>query len=373
MALLKKLFDSLGKKKEAEEARPEPLPVKEQDKPEENAVEEAIKETEAAEAPEAETPAPERPEVTMDTVANSIEECKANLVNCNLTPEEIEKFASALTMMQQAVRGLHAQVDVSDLLDLLNQTFNSSFLLILSCGTPLDRDKAVKTVTEAIKAIPSAIEGPVKIAALNLAILMQTALKLSGNKTIGDLEIERDEYIAAEKQLLMDSGAEKAGDLSPRDKRTFDQYEQQRRSIEQQIEGAQLLVSSYDQEITSLMTIIRTIKINPGAVNILENQNRMAELRRRMPGMEELIGLVETAGQNAEEIRAKVKAQIKEMERKMEEFYPILDQQTEDTINSLLSELHPQPAAQEAPKTEEAGQETETEETQNEQPTILTE
>ena len=369
MALLKKLFDSLGKKKEAEEARPESLSAKEHEKPEDNTIEEAIQEAEASE-PEKQTPAPK---ITMDTVADSIEECKANLANCNLTPEEIEKYASALTMMQQAVRGLHAQVDVSDLLDLLNQTFNSSLLLIFSCGTPLDRDKAVKIITEAIKTIPSAIEGPVKIAVLNLAILMQSALKLSGNKTIGDLEIERDEYIAAEKQLLLDSGANKASDLSSRDKRTFDQYEQQRRSIDQQIEGAQLLLSTYDQEITSLMTIIRTIKINPGAVNILENQNRMAELRRRMPGMEELIGLVETAGQNAEEIRAKVKAQIKEMERKMEEFYPILDQQTEDTINDLLSELHPQPTAQEAPKTEEAGQETETEETPQEQPTILTE
>ncbi len=370
MALLKKLFDSLGRKKEVEEARPEPLPAQEQEeiKQEEEKPEEQNEEELEMEAEEE---IPQRPAVTMDMVANSIENCKANLINCNLTPEETDKYSAALTMMQQAIRGLHAQVDVSDLLDMLNQVYSSSFLLILNCGTPLERDKAVKSVTEAIKAIPSAIEGPVKIATLNLAILIQTALKLSSGKTISDLEIEREEYIAAEKQLLLDSRAQKVSDLSAQDKRTFDQYEQQRRSISQQIEGAQLLISSYNQEITSLMNIIRTIQINPGAVNILENQKRMEELRRKMPGMEELINLVETAGKKSDEIRAKVKAQIKEMEKKIDNFEPILDQETEDTIDELLSEIYP-PKEEKAAETQ---QEIEAKETpqENEQPTILTE
>ena len=346
MALLKKLFGDRGKGNltPAQENPPEST------------------------APEKETTAsPQtRPAVTVDTLTNSIEVCKSSLENCNLSEEEIEKYASALTTMEQAIRGLHAVVDVTDLMDTLNQVFTQSLLLILSHGLPMQRDKAIKTINDAIKAIPSPVENPVKIATLQLAILIHTALIISSNETIAELNIEKEEYLEAEKELLKSSSAESPSALSEIERITFDQYEQQINQIKEQINGAKRLITTYNQEIVSLKGIIRNINLNPMSFNIQELQEKMRRLREKMPGIAVYTNMVKYATQNAEKIREKTKAEIRKLKETMLETAYIPDAETEQALQQRFAEVKGEQAVQPVQETEN----TQTEQPEEEQETL---
>ena len=336
-------------------------------KHEEEPREEEQAETAAEEA--SQVPAPETG-ATLNSVADSIDSCKAALLNCGLSEEETEKYSAALTAMQQAVRGLHPNLDVSDLYEYLEQVFTNALTLIFSGGTPLDRDRAVKTVNESIKAIPSTVESQVRIATLQLVILIQTALILSSRRTINDLNLEKAEYEEAEKELLKASGARDLAGLTESERITFDQYEQQIREIGEQVRGAERLIASYNQEIVNLKGIIRSIQLNPGASSMINMQKQLQELRSKMPGIAEFAALVEQATRNAEQIRAEAKAAIRELNRKLENTAFIADEETEERISQMMAEIHGETEAAEEQKEEQPAETIGNEEAQQDQ--ILT-
>ena len=325
----------------------------------------------AAESPQSAAAENEKPAVTLDALADSIDGCKASLIHCGLSNEETEKYTVALTAMQQAIRGLHATLDVNDLYEYMQQVFTSSLTLIFSGGTPLDRDRAVKTVNESIKAIPSPAESQIRIATLQLAILTQSALIISNRRTIADLNMESSEYQAAEKELLQNSNASKSESLSDIEKITFDQYEQQIREIDAQIRGAERLISTYNQEIVSLKGVIRSIQMNPSAASVLTTQKQLQELRQKMPGLAELAAMVEKATKNSEQIRAEAKAAIRELSRKLEDTAFIPDHETEQKMNQMLDQIHGRVEQEETQAQEEEKEENRATASENRQTNTL--
>ena len=184
----------------------------------------------------------EKAVVTLDALADSIDGCKASLLRCGLSNEDTEKYSTALTAMQQAIRGLHPTLDASDLYEYLHQVFSTALIMIFSGGTPLERDKAVKTVNESIKKIPSTAETEIRVATLQLAILTQNALIISNRRIIDDLKVESGEYEAAEKEIIENSNAVSIDELPESEKRTFEQYQMQINDINAQIASAERLV-----------------------------------------------------------------------------------------------------------------------------------
>jgi len=282
---------------------------------------------------------PEKKAITRDQIVDSIDSCKAALINCGLSKEETEKYSIALTAMQQAVSGLHPNLDVFDLYEYLYQVFSSSLALIFSGGTPLDKDRAVKTINESIKAIPSTTESPIQIATLQLAVLTQNALIINSRRMIDDLNIEKAEYQNAEKELLRNSKVEDASGMSESEKLTFDQYEQQIMEISEQIRSAERLIATYNQEIVSLKGIIRSVQLNPSAANMVSLQEQLRDLRAKLPGLAEFAAMVEKATRNSEQIRAETKATIRELSRKLDDTAFIPDLETEEKMSRLLEEV----------------------------------
>lgn len=321
----------------------------------------------AAEAVQPAAAAPAAVRVTKDMIVESIENCKIALGNCGLSEEEVDKYSAAFIAMQQAVRGLHANLDVTDLMEYLYQVFSSAMIMIFNGGTTIDRKKAMMTASDAIKAIASTTESPVKIATLQLAIQIQTASILMSRRTIADLNEEKAEYVEAEKELLRESDTRDVDKLSELARLTFDQYEQQINGITEQVQGAERLISTYNQEIASLKATINAIKLNPGALNVLASQEKMRELREKMSSMVDFIAMVEKATRNAEETRARTKAQIRELKRKLENTVFIPDPETEARMREVMAAIQNEEqndAVQEAPlQTEEAEATEETEET----------
>ena len=331
MNLFKSLFDRRKKDEKAEPVTPSmPEPVEK--------IPQGLEET-PPEPVEEEPIAPPAPEITADTLAKRIESCKAALINCGLSNADIDKYSSALTTMEQAICGLHPEVNVDDLMDYLNQVFSSALLLILSCGSPLQRDKAIMTINDSIKTLPSTLESQVKIATLQLAILIQTAQIISSQKTIADLEVEKKEYADAEEDLLKNTQAKNAGDLSEKEKVFFDEYERQIKLIDGQIKGTDRLIESYNADIGSLKNIIRIIGLNPNDKNVVESQKKLDELREKMPSIAEFMNMVEAATKNTDTIRAKAKAQIRELDVKLENTTYIPDQETEEALTKRFNEI----------------------------------
>ncbi len=280
---------------------------------------------------------PPAPKITADTLADHIEACKAALPNCNLSNEEIDKYSSALTTMEQAIRGLHPTVNVDDLMEFLNRVFSSGLILILNCATPMDRDDSIITINDAIKAIPSQMESDVKIAALQLAILLQNAQIYSCNKTVASLKAKRDEYLKAEQKLVSESQAETADSMTDIEKATFDQYEQRIKQLSGQIEGADKLIINYNQRIVMLSTSIDNIRLFPSATNVKESQDEIEEFLQKMPSLAEFAIMVKEAFNSAEEARARAQAEIKELERTMDDTEVILDPEIQTTLDDVFA------------------------------------
>lgn len=339
MDLLKKLFGHRIEAKEvpAEQKNPGELPQQaEAPQPEVPQEEEPLfyDEEPAQEAPAA------RPAVTADMISDSIDNCKSLLPGFGLTAEETDRYATALTAMQQAIRGLHATQDVTELMDCLFRVYNSALPLIFGSGIPLEQQKALRTVNDAIKAIPSTVAAPIHIATLQLAILMETSLILSSRKVIADLGIEAQEYEQAERDLLKKSGAAETSKLTEIERITFDQYEQQLCSLRDQIESAERLITTYNQKIVSMKGSIHTIQLNPNAADVKDMQEELDRLREKMPGIAELADIVEKASLDAEKIRARTKAEIRELERKLEDTAFIADDALEAKMSRMLSEIN---------------------------------
>ena len=200
-----------------------------------------------------------------------------------------------------------------------------------------------------------------------MAILIHTALIINSKETISDLNIEKHEYVEAEKELLKASSAENLSDLAEREKLTFDQYEQQINQIQAQINGAERLLTTYNQEIVSLKGIIRTINLNPMAINILELQEKMKQLREKMPGIAEYTNLLKSATQNAEKIREKTKAEIRKLKETMMETVYIPDEETERTLERRFAEVKQSQTAEPVRETEQ----TQPEEKEEEHQTLM--
>lgn len=297
--------------------------------------------------------------VTTDMIVESIETCKAALSNFGLTKEDVDKYCTAFIAMQQAVQGLHSNLDVSDLMEYLYQVFTSAMFMIFSGGTALDRDKAIKTANDAIRTIPSTADSSIKIATLQLAILLQSAMILTNRRTIADLLEEKAQYLEAEKELMRNSGAKEISELSELDRLTFDQYEQQITGISEQVKSAERLIATYNQEIVALKGIIRSIEMNPGAVNVLATQEKMQALREKMPTLTDFTNMVEKATRNAEETRAKIKAQIKELSRKLEDTVYVPDPETEMRMSQVMAEIQAENQKEEVQETPQQTEETE--------------
>ena len=105
----------------------------------------------AKQKPEPETVAtPERPEVpgkvdapaqtqqetvTFDMVIRAMDTCKAHLIKIPLAQEQISQYTQTIDLMQQMMRGRHANTDISDLLAALKGIFEASLEHILCYGT----------------------------------------------------------------------------------------------------------------------------------------------------------------------------------------------------------------------------------------------
>lgn len=305
-------------------------------------------------AGKAETPKekqePEAAGITMDDVIRSIDDCKASLIAAELPPEDVSRYSDALSAIQQALRGLHAVTDITDLLDALNLVFSTSMGLTFNFGGSEDCTEAIKMISAAVKAIPSTKNDDVLIAALQLNILAQNALILHQRQIITRYQTEIDNYHSEQRALLAQSTAKSASELSAFDRNMFQQIEDRVEMREGRIEGARMLISTYNQEILSFESSIESIRINPRAYQTADVKERMRALRAKAPNGSELAAMIEEAAKEASVIAAESKAEMKRMREMIDENLPVIDAETERKIEEAFAEMNGCAQTQEAPE-----------------------
>ena len=310
-------------------------------------------------------PQPQKEVATLDTVITCIDDCKATLRETKLSPDEINAYVDALSVMQHALRGLHAGTDITDLLDMLTLVFSTSMGLTFNFGTKSDCDEALGTITDAIKTIPSTKNNDVLIAALKLSILSQNALIYHQNQIIQRYIQEVENFRREQRTLLTGSGARTAAELNPFDANTFSQIDQKLQMRQGRIDAARLLISAYNQEIVSLESSIESILINPRSFQSTETKERISNLRKKAPGGSELAVMIEEAAKDAAVIAAENEAEIKLIRETTEENLPTLSLETQKHMEAMLEEIH-------APKVEQTEEAQATQEQTDEQSETLT-
>lgn len=296
------------------------------------------------EAPEAEKPqeaeAPEAPEaVTIDTVIASIDSCKAFLLDSGRSPEEISLYSSALGVMQQALRGLHATVDITELLEAMNTVFTTAMGMTFSFGTSLDCNDAISTVNDAIRTIAGTRQSDVLIAALRLNIVAQNALILNQEQIIRRYEAEIEGYRAKQVQLLSDSGAKAPAELDSGTKDLFAQIDQRMQMRQGFIENARSSITNINQDILNLETSIETVRCNPNAQQLGQLREHMQKLIDKAPSLSELTLMIEEAQKNAAALYAKIDADIRQMREAIVDHALPITSQTQKRMDALLEEI----------------------------------
>ncbi|MGN0779723.1 MAG: hypothetical protein ACI4MJ_11275 [Aristaeellaceae bacterium] len=276
--------------------------------------------------------------VTFDMVISAMDTCKAHLIKTSLAQEQISQYTQTLDLMQQMMRGRHANTDISDLLAALKGLFEASLEHILRYGTAEDCADAIDTITKAIQHVSSNQTNDVTIAALKLHILIQQANILCQQKVISDLEKERTGYIQQQLALMANIKLD-AGNQLP-DQEKYMRLNHQVMSCQKRIEIAGGFIKNWESDIDTLRQNITTIQTNPYNAHYQQMQQLMVKLREGLMTDVEIAARFVEEAKEVEQRAAQSEAELNVLYRAVQEHQPIVSQDIQEQMRESYEALH---------------------------------